>query len=278
MYAARSLPSAAALPGSAAGAGGGTSLGGDYAARPMIPATSGWRVLGVDTGPATALLDRGLDLLSSLADDPRPVLRWYRACEPAVVLGRGQGDLRLQPVDGLEIASRHSGGGAVLLDRYVLNLDVLVPDGHPWLAGPDLGRVFEHVGSAWVAALTHLGVADVRRYEGPSTARRRGTPRERLLAAVCYATLGRGEVLAGGRKIVGLSQRRRRPGALVQCGLLERWAPGPLLTALGADADDPEIERAAVGLEEVLQRAVPDAAVRGAVEQAFADAVAAPRE
>src|SRR3712207_8118648 len=44
-------------------------------------------------------------------------------------------------------------------------------------------------------------------YEGAGTARRQGTPRERLLAAVCYATVGRGEVLAGGRKVVGLAQR-----------------------------------------------------------------------
>jgi lipoate-protein ligase A len=107
-------------------------------------------------------------------------------------------------------------------------------------------------------------------YEGAGTARRRGDARERLLAAVCYATLGRGEVLVDGRKVVGLAQRRRQAGALVQCGLLRRWRPAPLLAALGAGPRDAEIERAAVGLDDLQetrnQPHLPDEAVMAAVE------------
>lgn len=231
---------------------------------------SGWRVRGTDRGDAATLLAGGLQLLDELAHDPVPTLRWYRATESALVLGRGQGAVTVAPTDGLAVVSRHSGGGAVLLDPHLLSLDVLVPVGHPWLAGDDLGAVFGHVGRAWAGALRRVGVAEVAVHEGPATARRRGSPRERLLAAVCYATLGRGEVTAGGRKLVGLSQRRRRQGALVQCGLLERWAPGPLLGALGADVDDAEIHHAAVGLHDLLDQSVTEAQVRAAVEAAFA--------
>jgi lipoate-protein ligase A len=240
--------------------------------RPRQP-PSPWRVLGTDRDAADPLLARGLDLLDALAHDPVPTLRWYRATHPALVLGRGQGAITVRPSDTLTVVTRHSGGGAVLLDPHVLSLDVLVPAGHPWLADDDLSVVFAHVGWAWASGLRALGVVDVAVHDGPNTARRRGSPRERLLAAVCYATLGRGEVLADGRKLVGSSQRRRRPGALVQCGLLERWQPGPLLSALGADPDDPEILGAAVGLHQLLDPVPTEQDIRAAVERAFQDAL-----
>lgn len=234
-----------------------------------------WRVLGTHRAAASRLLADGLALLDSLADEPVATLRWYRSTDTALVLGRGQGRVALTPQDDLHVVTRHSGGGAVLMDPDLLSLDVVLPRGHPWLVGDDLATVFTTVGHAWADGLAALGVSDLAVYDGPATARRRGTPRERLLAAVCYATLGRGEVTAGGRKVVGLSQRRRRHGALVQCGLLERWAPEPLLAALGADVADAQIVGAAVGLHDLLPQQVTEQQVRAAVEAAFADAVGA---
>lgn len=233
-------------------------------------AGGGWRVLPPAVDEPRVLLDGGVALLESLAHDPTPTLRWYRSTRTAIVLGRGQAaDLAATSTPEVTVLQRYSGGGAVLMDRALLSLDVLVPTGSPLLDG-DLGAVFGRVGRAWAGALTDLGVTDVSVFEGAGTARRRGDARERLVAAVCYATLGRGEVLAGGRKLVGLAQRRRQAGALVQCGLLRRWNPGPLLTALGADPHDREIARAAVGLDELTAAAggppLPDDAVTTAVE------------
>lgn len=231
-----------------------------------------WRVPALEVAGPAALLDRGVDLLDRLAADPVPVLRWYRSTSTAVVLGRGQARLLTGHAPDVEVLIRFSGGGAVLMDPSLLSLDVLLPAGHPWLEGDDLGAVFPRVGAIWVDALRDLGVSGATLYDGPATARRRGDARERLLAAVCYATLGRGEVLVGGRKLVGLAQRRRRPGALVQCGLLRRWDPAPLLTALGGDPQDAAVLGAAVGLDEVTARAdgvpggrVDDEAVMAAV-------------
>ena len=206
-----------------------------------------------------------MSLLAALGDDPVPTVRWYRSRTPAVVLGRGQAPLPAGAV-GLPVVSRGSGGGAVLLDDGLLSLDVLLPAGHPLLHG-DLGRVFDIVGAAWAAALADLGVTGLTVHFGPGTARRRGSDRERLLAAICYATVGRGEVLADGRKLVGLAQRRRRAGALVQCGLLRRWAPGRLLEALGADPCDAQVAHAAVGLDELVDPPPTDAAIMAAVER-----------
>jgi lipoate-protein ligase A len=234
--------------------------------------TGPWRVIPLQTGDAGDLLEEGMRLFDAL-DDIGPALRWYRSDAPAVVLGRGQRNLAM--VDGAHpVRTRYSGGGAVWLAPDVLSLDVLVPSGHPWFTDR-LDRVFRNVGERWAQALRHLGVEDLTVHDGPADARRRGTPREQLLAAVCYATRGRGEVLWRGHKLVGLAQRRRRHGAMVQCGLLRHWEPEHLLTRLGADPSDPEIARAAVGLAEVMADPPDDAQVMRAVDAAFAAAAGA---
>lgn len=211
-------------------------------------------------------MESSVRLLEALSDDPAPTLRWYRSLAPALVLGRGQ-HLNLDAA-AIPVVQRYSGGGAVLMDSGLLSLDVVLPAGHPLLDG-DLGSVFERVGGAWAQALQALGVPDVTVHHAAATARRSGTPRERLLAAICYATLGRGEVAAGGRKIVGLAQRRRRAGALVQCGLLRRWEPAVLLQAFGGDAADDQVARAAVGLDELLTHPASEDDIMAMVEQAL---------
>ncbi|HSK97783.1 MAG TPA: hypothetical protein VK891_14270 [Euzebyales bacterium] len=226
-----------------------------------------WTVVPLQTGPAATLLAGGMDLFDTLRADRDPILRWYRSDAPAIVLGRGQRDLALA-AGAHPVVTRYSGGGAVWMAPDVLSLDVLVPAGHPWCTDR-LGEIFALVGRRWAGALCDLGVRDLAVYDGPATARRRGSERERLLAAVCYATRGRGEVLWRGRKLVGLAQRRRNHGAVVQCGLLRRWEPGPLLASLGADPEDGEILRAAVGLVDVMTRPPDDAAIMAAVEAAF---------
>ena len=228
----------------------------------------------LEQGSAVALVERGAALLDGLQPGQDAVLRWYRATDTAVVLGRGQRRELLGATD-LPVVGRFSGGGAVLMDPGLLCLDVLIPAGHPWLGG-ELGRLFEVVGTAWAQALDALGVADVAVYMGAAQRRVRGTPREQLVAAICYAALGRGEVTAGGRKLVGLAQRRRRPGALVQCGLLQTWDPRPLLRALRSPEDDAEILAAATGLDDLLASPPSDQEIMAAVEQALQRVEATP--
>lgn len=235
-----------------------------------------WRILPLSTGMATALLAEGMAQFDRLADDPVPVLRWYRSTAPTLVLGRGQRSLRVHTTD-VDVVTRFSGGGAVWLSPDVLSLDVLLPPDHPW-AGDVLTEAFDHVGGAWLGGLTTLGITDLELYAGPATARRRGDARQRLLASVCYATRGRGEIFWRDRKLVGLAQRRRRHGALVQCGLLRRWRPERLLEALGGDPDDREIAQAAVGLADICAVVPTDDDVIAAVSAAFTAAVAVPAD
>ena len=231
-----------------------------------------WLVLPFEHSDAATLVARSAQLLDDLADDGVPTLRWYRSTDRALILGRGQSPQLVQAVD-VPVIPRYSGGGAVLMDAGLLSLDVLVPVGHPLLGG-DLGTVFLRVGHAWARALRSLGCSGVAVHEAAAQARRRGSTREQLLAAICYATLGRGEVTVDGRKVLGLSQRRRRPGGLVQCGLLRRWEPGALLRAFGGNVDDAEVLAAAVGLNQLTANPPGDEVLMAAVNHELEQEIA----
>ena len=56
-------------------------------------------------------------------------------------------------------------------------------------------------------------------------------------ADACFGGLSPYEVLAGGRKVVGLSQTRRRPGALLQAGIPLRLDAGRLARLMGRGDD-----------------------------------------
>jgi hypothetical protein len=77
---------------------------------------------------------------------------------------------------------------------------------------------------------------------------------------VCFAGIGPGEVLLDGIKLVGISQRRSRPGSRFQCAVHTAWRPAALVALLRADVP-------AAGLPPVAELA-PDVAA------ALPDAVA----
>ena len=230
-------------------------------------AAGNWEVSAVVRDAPAALLAATEAAVDATAHDGVPRLRWYRPTTTAVVRGRGQARTPL-PRARVPVLDRLTGGGAVLLSNDLLSCDVIVPADHPLAADPM--TTFDHVGGAWHNALTGLGVAGLTLHRGPATAIHRGDARQRLLAAVCFATRARGEVLLGGAKLVGLAQRRRRSGVLVQCGLLRHWRPAALLTARGADPDDPEVTTAAVGLHDAVSAPPGDAAIANAISAALA--------
>lgn len=222
-----------------------------------------WTITGVESGTGVHLLERSATLL----DDPHPLLRWYVPSDSTIVLGRGQ--QAKYAVPGFHQVVRPSGGGAVRLDPGLLSLDVVIPAGHPWTQGKHLADVFIPVGQAWLAALQSLGVPDLSIWEGAATATRLGTPEQAALAEVCYASMGRGEIATGGKKLVGLSQRQRRGGALVQCGIAHHWDPDPLIEAMDVHGARDAIWAAAIGIDDALGRPVDDQSIIEAVNQAF---------
>lgn len=151
---------------------------------------------------------------------------------PAIVLGSAQPgdhvDRAAAEREGVEVARRRSGGGAVLVTpASILWVDVLLPNGDP-LWEDDVGRAALWLGDAWSAALSALGVAS------PSVWTDRLVKSE-WSTRVCFAGVAPGEVLVGDRKAVGVSQRRTRFAALFQTAVLLEWRPDDLLRLLTLD-------------------------------------------
>ena len=167
-------------------------------------------------------------------------------CQPtsaAVVLGSAQPtdsiDEDAARTRGLPVVRRRSGGGAVVVEPgHLLWAEVVVPAGDP-MWEDDLGRSFLWLGRAWAEALERCGVAGAEVHTGPME-------RTRWSPALCFAGIGPGEVLVGGRKVVGLSQRRRREGAVYQCAVLLAWDPAvsAALVRVDTPAQTEEISRA----------------------------------
>jgi lipoate-protein ligase A len=158
-------------------------------------------------------------------DPPARAVRLLSVDAPAVVLGTTQAEPPRTRA-GFDVVRRQSGGGAVLLEPGAqVWADVFIPrhDAH-W--DDDVARAFLWVGQAWVDALIAVGVDGATVHHG-------GLCTTQWSRVVCFAGLGTGEVTIGERKVVGLSQRRTRAGALFQCAVPLVWHPARLVEALG---------------------------------------------
>ena len=175
---------------------------------------------------------------------------------PALVLGSTQPasdvDTERAATQGIEVARRRSGGGAVLLrpDDHVW-VDLVVPSDDP-LAEADVERAAWWVGRAWAAALD---------LDEPGAGRvvvhRHGVSDRAAGRVACFAALGPGEVELDGRKVLGVSQRRTRSGARFQCIAYRTWEPELLLSLLatpdpdalrGRAANSGDSDRSSVGI------------------------------
>ncbi len=163
--------------------------------------------------------------LGSAPDPARRLVLLQEVDASVLVLGSAQ-----EPIAGtgkVEVVRRRSGGGGVLMrPGELLWVDVLVPRGDP-LWEDDLGLSALWLGGAWRTALADLGVGGVV-YEGPMRV-------GRWSEQVCFAGTGPGEVLVGGHKVVGISQRRNRLGARFQCAALLAWDPATMVEAFGLE-------------------------------------------
>ena len=195
------------------------------------------------SGTVRELHERSSALLAGNGEMAR-VARVLQPVDQALVLGSTQA---LTSVDqdacataGVDIVRRRSGGGAVLVEASsLLWVDLVVPAGDP-LWSPDVGRAAWWVGEAWSEALSCTGMGGTEVWKGPLV-------RSRWSSLVCFAGLGAGEVVsAAGQKVVGVSQRRTRQGALFQCGCVLEWAPQRLLGLLALGADERSVALAAL--------------------------------
>ena len=196
------------------------------------------------SGTVRELHERSAALLAGTGEMGR-VARVLQPVDQAVVLGSTQGLISVDQdacaAAGVDIVRRRSGGGAVLVDTSsLLWVDLVVPAGDP-LWSPEVGRDAWWVGEAWSEALSRAGTGGTEVWKGPLV-------RNRWSSLVCFAGLGAGEVVsAAGLKVVGISQRRTRHGALFQCGCVLEWAPQRLLGLLALTPDERSAALSALG-------------------------------
>lgn len=182
---------------------------------------------------------------------------WFpEVTTPALVLGSTQSDAVVDHeacrLAGVAVVRRRSGGGAVLLrPGEVTWVDVIVPRGATgWsddIHGPMvwLGR---HLADAFAEALPRRSFTA---HAGPMET----TPWSSL---VCFDGIGAGEVLVDGVKLIGISQRRTRDAARLQCCWYSRHDASDLV-ALLAPEGRPEVGdlRPVAVVSDELARAVP---------------------
>ena len=181
--------------------------------------------------------------------------------EPALVLGSTQSaatvDAGVASSLGITVARRHSGGGAVWLHPgQSVWMDFTIPRDDPmWV--DDVPSSMGWLGKVFCRALEGIQPADV--VDAPYVA----TP---LARAVCFGGLAPGEVVTGGAKTVGVSQRRTREGARFQCVAYTEWNVEPWVRVI-ADDDIRDATRAldvaeiALDADEFVRRvrsALPD--------------------
>lgn len=175
----------------------------------------------------------------SLLEAPvrEPQLRLWTYRRPGVVFGCSQAAL-LADARGrgarTEMVLRRSGGGAVLTGPWMLSTSILLPPEHRLLAGGTVSS-YRWLGALIAGLLRDMGVA--AHALSPDDVRR--NPGNPALGWACFGGLSPWEVVADGRKIVGLAQLRRRTGVLLTSGtLLARPDWAALCAALGRPADD----------------------------------------
>jgi lipoate-protein ligase A len=136
----------------------------------------------------------------------------------------------------------------VLVGPELLSLDVILPAGHEYIL-PDIVESYRWFGLAWVKTLGSLGIEARVVLPEEAHAQRallkeeatRG--REAILRRACFGSLSSYEVIATGRKVVGLDMIRRRTGSLLQAGVLLRWNVDPLAELLGHTQEEQAILR-----------------------------------
>jgi lipoate-protein ligase A len=146
---------------------------------------------------------------------------------PAIILGSTQQesdvDSDVASSLGLDVVRRRSGGGAVFVHpTESVWIDVTIPRDDP-LYVEDVGDSMLWLGDVFVTAL--MPWVNAETYRGSFDAGSYGR-------SVCFASTSPGEVFVGDHKLVGISQRRGRDGARLQCVLYRSWHPNAWVSSL----------------------------------------------
>lgn len=200
-----------------------------------------------------------------------PVLRLYRWTPPCLSLGASQpfgvADAEFCAARGVEVVRRPTGGRAVL-HHLELTYLVAAPLGLPPL-GRELQGAYATICRAVVAGLRRLGVEAVVAPPAPAAPLLHPTQ-----AVPCFIGPAPGEIVAGGRKLVGSAMRRVGEAILQHGSILEGWDGELQAGCLGLPSDG-ELRRAVITLGELIQPAPGPDQVAQALAAGFAEVIGA---
>ena len=174
----------------------------------------------------------------TIGESARPEIWWQHVTSEALVLGSTQHadevvDRAACSAAGVDVVQRRSGGGAVLLVPGEMTwIDVIVPAGAPgWAA--DVHAPMRWIGAHLAAVLAPLLAGRAITVHGG------GMVQTAWSSLVCFDGLGPGEVSVDGHKLIGISQRRTRAAARLQCSWYHAYEPDRLTGLLAADRRPP---------------------------------------
>lgn len=164
-----------------------------------------------------------------------PVFRLWRYHTPGIVLGCNQKQMwqtAVQQANGeTDISLRMTGGGAVLVGPWMLSLSVVLPNQHP-LAIQGLMQTYRWLSELTLLTLQSLGVECEIVYPEDAS-RLKAEPLFSQADWACYGGISSWEIISKGKKIVGLSQARKKSGVLLAMGILtDKVAWSSLVTRL----------------------------------------------
>jgi lipoate-protein ligase A len=228
--------------------------------------TASWRLICDGALPGARNMARDVAMLEAVAhDEAPPTLRLYGWDPPCLSLGRHQGleaaDLGFCRANGIDVVRRPTGGRA-LLHHLELTYAVLAPlgEGHIPRALQD---AYRRICEPLVAACRSLGIAAEL------------TPGEVNLqlpspasTIPCFEAPAGGEVVVGGRKLIG-SAMRAHGGAVLQHGAILLDWDGRLQAGSMGLADDRSLRASVTTLAEQLGRPCPLTELEQAVLEAF---------
>jgi lipoate---protein ligase len=173
---------------------------------------------------------------------------------PALILGSSQSphdvDADAAHNAGIDIVRRRSGGGAVWVHpQDSVWIDVTIARSDPlWVDDVTtsmlwLGEVLRQALAPWVTTTMHTGA-----YESGVDGR-----------SVCFASASPGELFVGSSKLVGISQRRSRDGARLQCVLYRVWDPSMWVQCLSDEALRERVRNMSVATLDVAHSDIFDA-------------------
>jgi lipoate-protein ligase A len=233
-----------------------------------------WRLL--NTGSADGATNMAVDeaILTAVAEGRSlPTLRFFAWEPPCLSIGYNQAaddvDITRCGQAGVDLIRRPTGGRAIL-HTDELTYSIVAPQREPRVTG-GVVESYRRLSAGLVRGLRFLGV-DVAQAEA-------GYGQDTDVSAACFDAPSAYEVTAGGKKLVGSAQVRRREAVLQHGSLPLRGDVTRICRYLVVPFEErrqelrQELQARATSLELVLGRVVPFAQVVEALVKGFSEAL-----